>query len=125
MEAVYNIITSENFNIALTNLLIDLYSPNYKKYFKELTFSEKEINQLDNDSLEKLTKAATIIEYVGNRQPDAILYDWIYSKKLKLKYPYTPGVEENSIERLKRILFAPKEFSSRNVFYDEGTIKPI
>ncbi|WP_211202357.1 hypothetical protein [Salicibibacter cibarius] len=56
---------------------------------------------------------------------NAILYNWIYSSKLQLDNPYTPGVENASIARVKRIMTAPKEFASRNVFYDEDTLKPV
>lgn len=125
MEVIFSIINSEDFNLSLRNLLIDLYSCAYKKYFEELWFDEAEIDELNKEQLDRLTKLAAIIHYVGNRQEEAKLYSWIYSKKLRLDYPYTPGVEEGSIARIKRIFFAPKEFSDRNVFFDEDTIKPI
>lgn len=125
MERIFGIIKSEDFNMNLTNLLIDLYSSDYKKKFEELWLDEKEIDKLDKQELGKLTKIAAIIEYVGNRRQGAKLYDWIYSSKLKLDYPYTPGVENESIARIKRIFFSPCEFSSRNVFFDEKTLKPI
>lgn len=116
---------AEDFNLALTNLLIDLYSPDYERYFEELWFDKNKINQLNNEELEKLTKIAAIIEYVGNRQPNAKLYDWIYAEQLRLEEPYTPGVEKESFARIRRIISAPKEFSLRNVFYDEKTLKPL
>ncbi|WP_270578490.1 hypothetical protein [Caldibacillus thermoamylovorans] len=47
---------------------------------------------------------AAIIEYIGNRQPKAKLYDWIYSDKLKLEEPYTPGLEKETFERVRRII---------------------
>lgn len=125
MERILNIIKSDNFNFELTNLLIDLYSKDYKKYFDELKFDEDEIDELSNTEKENLTKLAAVIEYIGNRKADINLCDWVYSNKLKLDYPYTPGVEEESVSRVKRILMAPKEFSLRNVFYDYKTIKPI
>ncbi|MDD2498673.1 MAG: hypothetical protein PHY90_11180 [Desulfitobacteriaceae bacterium] len=125
MGRIFNIIKSEDFNLSLTNLLIDLYSQDYNKYFEELSFDEKSIDRLSREELDKLTKVAAVIEYVGNRQPNAKLYDWIYSNKLKLEYPYTPGVEKESIARIKRIISAPREFSLRNVFFDEETLKPI
>jgi len=125
MERILNIIKSEDFNLALTNLLIDIYSINYQKYFKELWFDEKLIDNLSREELDRLTKIAAVIEYVGNRQPKAKLYDWIYSNKLKLEYPYTPGVENESLPRIKRIISAPREFSIRNVFFDEKTLKPV
>ncbi|AXF57456.1 hypothetical protein [Salicibibacter kimchii] len=114
-----------DFNFALTNLLIDLYSADYENHFKELTFDEQEIDNLNESNLEKLTKVAAVIEYVGNRQRNATLYNWIYSPKLKLDKPYTPGVENASIARIKRMMTAPKEFASRNVFYDEETLEPV
>jgi SET domain-containing protein len=125
LERIFNIIHAEDFNLALTNLLIDLYSSNYEKYFEELIFNEEEIEKLNKEELEKLTKVAAIIEYIGNRQPKAKLYDWIYSDKLKLEEPYTPGLEKETFERVRRIISAPKEFASRNVFYDEKTLKPF
>ncbi|MGB4438643.1 MAG: hypothetical protein WBJ13_05310 [Sedimentibacter sp.] len=125
MERILNIIQSKDFNFSLTNLLIDIYSNDYKKYFEELWFDEEKIEELSNDELNKLIKLSAIIEYVGNRKSDAKLYNWIYSNKLKLDYPYTPGVEEESAARVKRILFAPKEFSTRNVFYDHNILKPV
>lgn len=125
MKLISSIINSKDFNLSLRNLLIDLYSSDYKKYFEELWFDETEIEKLNKEQLDKLTKLAAIIHYVGNRQEGSKLHDWIYSKKLRLDYPYTPGLEEPSIQRIKRIFFAPKEFSDRNVFFDEDTIKPI
>ncbi|MDC3413528.1 hypothetical protein NC797_16945 [Aquibacillus sp. 3ASR75-11] len=125
MEKVLNIIKAEDFNFTLTNLLIDLYSVDYESYFEELHFDESEIENLTKVELDRLTKVATVIEYVGNRQPKAKLYKWIYSEKLRLDDPYTPGVEDESIARIKRIFSAPKEFSLRNVFFDEETLKPI
>lgn len=125
MERVLNIIKSDDFNFSLTNLLIDLYSMDCNKYFEELLFDEEEIRYLNDEEKDKLTKLAAVIEYVGNRQTDVKLYDWIYSNDLKLKFPYTPGVEEESFARIKRIITAPKEFSLRNVFFDYMTIKPI
>ena len=125
MERIFNIINAKDFNIALTNLLVDIYSSSYEEYFEELWIDEKIIDGLNNEELEKLTKLASIIEYVGNRQIKAELYKWIYNEKLKLQEPYTPGVEKESLERFKRIIFAPREFSLRNVFYDEKTIKPM
>lgn len=125
MERILNIIKAEDFNLALTNLLIDINSKDYRKYFEELWFDEKLIDNLSSEELDKLTKVAAVIEYFGNRQPKAKLYDWIYSKKLKLEYPYTPGVEEEGIARIRRIISAPREFSLRNVFFDENTLKPI
>ncbi|WP_200127893.1 hypothetical protein [Salicibibacter cibarius] len=44
MERVYSIIHAADFNIALTNLLIDLYSASYEKYFDELSFDEQELD---------------------------------------------------------------------------------
>lgn len=125
MERIFNIIRAEDFNLALTNLLIDLYSCEYKKYFEELYFDEKQIDSLNKEEIEKLTKIAAVIEYVGNRQPDAKLYDWIYSSQLKLEEPYTPGVGKETFERVRRIISAPKEFALRNVFFEESTIKPL
>lgn len=125
MERIFSIIKSEDFNMCLTNLLIDLYSSDYKEKFKELWVDAKEIDNMDKGQLDKLTKIAAIIEYVGNRKQGVKLYDWIYSSKLKLDYPYTPGVNNESIARIKRIIFSPPEFSSRNVFFDEKTLKPI
>lgn len=125
MERILNIIKSEDFNLALTNLLIDIYSTNYNKYFEELWFDEELIDNLNRGELDKLTKIAAVIEYVGNRQPKAKLYDWIYSNKLKLEDPYTPGVENESLPRIKRIISAPREFSIRNVFFEEKTLRPI
>ncbi|HHY75053.1 MAG TPA: hypothetical protein GX497_17905 [Bacillus bacterium] len=109
---------ADDFNLGLTNLLIDLYSPNYERYFKELSFDENKIGRLNIDELEKLTKIAAVIEYVGNRQPNAKLYDWIYAEQLKLEEPYIPGVEKESFARIRRIISAPKEFALRNVFYN-------
>ncbi len=125
MERVFDIINADDFNFSLTNLLIDLYSSKYEMYFNELDFDEKAIDNLDSKQLDKLTKLAAVIEYVGNRQPKAKLYPWIFSGKLKLEYPYTPSVEKGSIARVRRIFSAPKEFALRNVFYDEHTLKPI
>lgn len=125
MERIFSIIQSEDFNSALTNLLIDMYSTNYQKCFETLWFDEKLIDNLSKKELDKLTKIAAVIEYVGNRQPKAKLYDWIYSNKLKLEYPYTPGVENESLSRIKRIISAPREFSTRNVFFEEKTLRPI
>lgn len=125
MERIFNIIRAEDFNFALTNLLIDLYSKNNKMHFEELYFDAEAIDHLNKEELDKLTKIATVVEYVGNRQPDARLYDWIYDEKLKLETPYTPGVEYTDIGRVKRIISAPKEFSIRNVFYEEETLKPL
>lgn len=116
---------AEDFNIALTNLLIDLYSLDYEKYFEELWFDPARIDYLTQEELDKLTKLAAIIEYVGNRQPKAKLYEWITSNKLKLRDPYTPGVEKESLQRIIRIISAPREFSLRNVFFDEKTLKPV
>ena len=106
-------------------MLIDLYSQNYKIYFEKLHFNVEAIEDLNEEELDKLTKLATVIEYVVNRQPGAKLYDWIYSDKLKLEDPYTPGVEYSDLGRVKRMISAPKEFSTRNVFYEEETLKPI
>lgn len=125
MERVYNIIHADDFNFALTNLLIDLYSADYEKYFDDLDFDEREIDNLSNSDREKVTKVAAVVEYVGNRRKKAKLQDWIYSEKLKLDTPYTPGVPNESIARIKRIITAPKEFASRNVFYDEKTLDPV
>lgn len=83
---------------------IDFYSSNYEKYFEELIFTEEEIEKLNKEELEKLTKVAAIIENIGNRQPKAKLYDWIYSDKLKLEEPYTPGLEKETFERVRRII---------------------
>jgi hypothetical protein len=44
---------------------------------------------------------------------------------LILENPYTPGVPEESLARIKRIFTAPREFSLRNVFYDQNTIRPV
>lgn len=125
MERIFYLLNCEDFNSSLTNLLVDLYSSDYKKYFKELWFDDKQFDNLDKKQLDRLTKIATIIEYIGNRKENVELHDWIYSSRLKLEYPYTPGVENNSISRVKRIIFAPKEFSVRNVFFEESTLKPI
>lgn len=125
MERVFSIIKAPDFNFALTNLIIDLYSSEYEKYFEELWIDEDIIERLNSEELDKLTKLSAVIEYVGNRQPRAKLYHWIYSDKLKLENPYTPGVEEESFLRIKRIISAPMEFSLRNVFFDEKTIRPI
>ncbi|KEF36877.1 hypothetical protein M670_03959 [Schinkia azotoformans MEV2011] len=125
MERVLGIMKADDFNLALTNLLIDLYSLDHEQYFEELSFDEVAIDQLNGEELEKLTKIAAVIEYVGNRQPNAKLYDWIYKEQLKLTEPYTPGVEKESFARIRRIISAPKEFALRNVFYDEKTLKPI
>jgi len=125
MEKILSIIKANDFNLALTNLLIDLYSFDYEKYFEELWFDPAQIEQLTTEELEKLIKLAAIIEYVGNRQPKAKLHEWIYLDQLKLQEPYTPGVEKGSFQRIRRILSAPKEFSLRNVFYDSQTLKPI
>lgn len=125
MERILDIIKAEDFNLALTNLLIDLYSPDNVKYFEELWFDKARIDHLNQEELDKLTKIATIIEYVGNRQPKIKLYDWIISNKLKLNDPYTPGVEKESLQRIRRIISAPREFSQRNVFFDEKTLRPI
>jgi hypothetical protein len=122
---VLNIIKSDDFNFSLTSLLIDLYSVDSNKYFEELCFDEESIRYLNEEERVKLTKLAAVIEYIGNRTSGAKLYDWIYSTYLKLEYPYTPGVDEGSFARIKRILTAPKEFSLRNVFYDSTTIRPI
>ncbi|HNZ82806.1 MAG TPA: hypothetical protein PLX37_04625 [Sedimentibacter sp.] len=125
MGRIQNIIDAEDFNYSLINLLIDLYSSNYENHFNGLYFDEKKIIELNETEKDKLTKLAAIIEYVGNRRENAKLYDWIYSSELKLENPYTPGVNEESFARLKRIITAPREFSSRNVFYDYTTIKPV
>jgi len=125
MERILNIIKAEDFNLALTNLLIDIYSPDYEKYFEELRLDPAQIDHLTQEDLNKLTKIAAIIEYVGNRQPKATLYEWITSNKLKLQDPYTPGVENESLQRIRRIISAPREFSTRNVFFDEKTLRPI
>lgn len=125
MERIFDIVKAEDFNLALTNLLIDLYSSDYEKYFQELWLDLERIDSLPQEELDKLTKIAAIIEYVGNRQPKAKLYEWIYSERLKLQKPYTPGVEEGSFQRIRRIISAPKEFALRNVFYDEKTLRPI
>ena len=125
MERIFNIIKAEDFNLALTNLLIDLYSQDYERYFEELNFDERELEYLNKNELENLTKIATVIEYVGNRQSNAKLYSWIFSNKLKLDDPYTPGVEKETLGRVKRIISAPKEFSLRNVFFEENTLKPL
>ncbi|GGJ93655.1 hypothetical protein GCM10007063_15260 [Lentibacillus kapialis] len=125
MERVHGIIQAADFNFALTNLLIDLYSTDYVKYFDELNFEEQKIDNLSESDRDKLTKVAAVIEYVGNRQKHATLPNWIYSAKLKLDTPYTPGVESASIARIKRIITAPKEFASRNVFYNEDTLEPV
>ena len=125
MERIYNIIRAEDFNMELRELLIDLYSKNYKKYFEELYFNESEIDKLTQEERDRLTKLAAVVEYVGNRQPDAVLYDLVYSEKLKLDEPYVPGAEKGTIYYIKRILSAPREFSTRNVFYDPETIKPV
>lgn len=125
MERIQDIISSTDFNYSLVNLLIDLYSSDYEKYFNELYFNEEKIKELNKEEKEKLTKLAAIIEYVGNRRENARLYNWIYSEELKLENPYTPGVDEGSFARINRIFTAPKEFSLRNVFYDYKTIKPV
>ncbi|WP_206812742.1 hypothetical protein [Paradesulfitobacterium ferrireducens] len=125
MERILGIIKAEDFNLAVTNLLIDLYSPDYEKYFEMLWFDPAQIGQLTLEEVDKLTKLAAIIEYVGNRQPKAKLYEWIYSDQLKLQDPYTPGVENESLQRIRRIFSAPREFCLRNVFYDEKTLRPV
>lgn len=125
MERILNIIKAEDFNLVLTNLLIDLCSPDSEKYFEELWFDPARIDHLTTEELDKLTKIAAIIEYIGNRQPKAKLYEWIYSERLKLEVPYTPGVEKESLQRIRRIISAPREFSIRNVFFEEKTIRPI
>lgn len=125
MARVLDIIKAEDFNFALTNLLIDLYSPDYEKNFAELSFDPAQIDYLTWEELDKLTKLAAVIEYVGNRQPKATLYEWITSDQLKLQEPYTPGVEKGSFQRIRRIISAPREFSLRNVFFDEETLRPI
>ena len=125
MERIWNIINSDDFNFDLTNLLIDLYSEDNNRYFQELYFDEKSIDSLNQKQTDNLTKLAAVIEYIGNRTDNSVIYDWVYSPKLKLKDPYTPGLIEKDILRLKRIMFAPMEFSNRNVFYDEETLKPI
>lgn len=125
MERIFSIIKAEDFNFALTNLLIDLYSLEYEKHFEELCIEDKVIDNLESEELDKLIKLAAIIEYIGNRQPKAKLYGWIYSDKLKLDNPYTPGLESDSFARIKRIISSPREFSLRNVFFDEKTLKPI
>jgi len=125
VERIQNIINSTDFNYSIVNLLIDLYSNDYERQFNELYFNEEKIKELDESEKDKLTKLAAIIEYVGNRRENAKLYDWIYSDELKLKTPYTPGVNEGSFARITRIFTAPREFSLRNVFYDYKTIKPV
>ncbi len=125
MERIRDIISSKDFNYQLVNLLIDLYSNDYERFFNELDFDEERIKELNETEKDKLTKLAAIIEYVGNRRENAKLYDWIFSNDLKLENPYTPGVEAGSSARIKRIFTAPREFSLRNVFYDHSTIKPI
>lgn len=90
MERIRNIINSADFNYSLVNLLIDLYSSDYKRYFNELYFDEEKIKSLNEKEKERLTKLAAIIEYIGNRKEDARLYNWIYSKDLVLEDPYTP-----------------------------------
>lgn len=125
MERILDIIKAEDFNLALTNLLIDLYSHDKEKYFEELWFDTTRIDHLNQEELDKLTKLAAIIEYIGNREPKIKLYDWIISNKLKLQDPYTPGVEKESLQRILRIISAPSEFSRRNVFFDEKTLRPI
>lgn len=125
MGRIFDIVKAEDFNFALTNLLVDLYSSDYERYFQELWFDLERIDSMPQEELVKLTKIAAIIEYVGNRQHKAKLYDWIYSERLKLQKPYTPGVEDGSFQRIKRIFSAPKEFALRNVFFDEKTLKPI
>ena len=125
MERIWNIINSDDFNFDLTNLLIDLYSKESLKYFKQLYFDEEFIDSLNHQQKNNLTKLAAVIEYIGNRTDNSVIYDWVYSSKLKLEDPYTPGLIEKDIHRLKRIMSAPVEFSNRNVFYDEETLKPI
>lgn len=125
MARVFDIIQSSDFNAALINLLIDLHSSNYEVYFLELDFDEAKIDDLNEEEVERLTKIAAVVEYVGNRQANAPLFNWIYSKKLKLTFPYTPGVPMESMARIRRIFSAPKEFAQRNVFYDEHTLKPV
>ncbi len=125
MERILAITKEEDFNLALTNLLIDLYSSDYEKYFEELWFDPIQINHLTQEELDKLTKLAAIIEYVGNRQSKAKLYEWISLNQLKLQDPYTPGVENESFQRIRRIISAPREFSIRNVFFDEKTLRPV
>ncbi|KLU62416.1 hypothetical protein CEB3_c12770 [Peptococcaceae bacterium CEB3] len=125
MGRILDIIMAEDFNLALTNLLIDLYCPDYEKYFEELRFNPAQTDSLTPEELDKLTKLAAVIEYVGDRRPKAKLYEWITSDKLKLQEPYTPGVEKESLQRIKRIISAPREFSMRNVFFDEETLRPV
>lgn len=125
MERIQNIINSADFNYSLVNLIIDLYSSEYARYFNELYFDEEKITELNITEKEKLVKLAAIIEYVGNRRENAKLYNWIYSEELVLENPYTPGVDEDSFARIIRIFTAPREFSLRNVFYDYRTIKPV
>ncbi|WP_246202582.1 hypothetical protein [Virgibacillus doumboii] len=118
-------IQATDFNFALTNLLIDLYSSDYQKHFEGLDFDEREIDALSLEDREKLTIVAAVAEYVSNRKQGATLYNWVFSAKLKLDKPYTPGVENGSIARVKRIISAPREFACRNVFFDEETLKPV
>lgn len=125
MERVYSLIHAADFNFALTNLLIDLYSSGYQKHFASLDFDEQNIDSISREEQEKLTKVAAVVEYIGNRKPDAVLYNWVYSARLKLDVAYTPGVEPESSARVKRIITAPKEFACRNVFYNEETLKPV
>jgi hypothetical protein len=65
---------AEDFNLTLTNLLIDLYLQDYEKYFKELEFDEKDIDHLNKENLEKLTNIAAVFEYVGNRRSSAKVF---------------------------------------------------
>lgn len=125
MERILSIINAKDFNLVVTNLLIELYSSDYEKHFEMLWFDPARIDLLTPEEKDKLTKLAAIIEYVGNRQPKGKLYDWIYSDQLRLENPYTPGVENESLQRIRRIFSAPREFSLRNVFFDEKTLRPI
>ena len=67
MERIWNIINSDDFNFDLTNLLIDLYSKESLKYFKQLYFDEEFIDSLNHKQKNNLTKLAAVIEYIGNK----------------------------------------------------------
>lgn len=117
--------SSKNFDLYLTNLIIDFNSKSYLKYFSELEISNEFINKAEEDQIIKLTKLASIIEYFGNKRGIKKLPEWIFDKRLVLEESYSASIPKDTCYWIRTLVTAPEEFSSRNVFYDIESIEPL
>lgn len=112
------------FNLGITNLLIDMFDADVYVW-DSLSIEEDSILLLSKESFCNLVKVAALIDYVGNIMEITSKPSWIYRKELVLDEPFFPGCGEPSLARLRRLVTAPREFASRNVFYDKDIIKPV